>query len=133
MEKLASLLRYMQFYGHIAHNLTSGETFFQDHAFFADLYNAYEAHYDDVVERSIGLGMSIDLFKAHNSACQLLSKNQFTDACSAIDKLQEAERVLCSTINTELEDKTEGTKQLLGEIMNQSEMRQYKMQQRVKK
>lgn len=133
METLATLLRYMQFYGHIAHNMTYGTTFFQDHEFLKDVYTAYDNDYDHIVERCIGLGTPLDLFKVQTSAVQLLSKSKFTTPEAAFATLLEAEVTLCSSIQKELAGKTEGTRQLLGEMANQSEMRQYHMKQRTNK
>ena len=55
MEELAILLRCLQLYTHNSHNLIKGETFFQDHEFLGELYPIYEAAYDSIVERMIGL------------------------------------------------------------------------------
>lgn len=52
---LLSLHRAEQIYFHSCHNLCSGDQFFQDHDFFADLYASCEKRYDETIERAIGL------------------------------------------------------------------------------
>jgi len=131
MEELSKILRTMQFYTHIAHNLTSGDTFFSDHAFLGDLYAAYEVHYDDVVERMIGLGMPIDLPAVHLEAAKAVSTMKTGDAQKFFKEILSMEKSLVVDITDAIEGNSEGTSQLLGEICNQSEMRQYKLKQRL--
>ena len=54
---LASLIqaRAMQLYYHYCHNLAYGETFHEDHAFFASAYAELEDDYDSLVEYFISL------------------------------------------------------------------------------
>lgn len=132
MTKVAILLRFAQFYAHIAHNLVSGYTFFEDHEFFGTLYKDYESAYDSVVERMIGLGEKVDLFKLQPQACEMLGKVKFTNTKQAIQELLKIEKALVSTVETEIKGKSQGTIQLLGDIANFSEMRQYKMNQKIK-
>ena len=70
MKELAILLRMMQLYSHNAHNNAGGPTFFEDHKFLGKLYPQYEADYDSVVERIIGLyGVAaLDLHKVQEQA-----------------------------------------------------------------
>lgn len=49
--------RCNQVYIHGAHHLTSGSAFFADHAFYAELYAAYEDAYDTLAEKACGLGL----------------------------------------------------------------------------
>ena len=144
MEKIATLLRFMQLYSHAAHNLIGGETFFQDHEFFGELYPAYEADYDSVVERMIGLDMKPDVTKINSQAVGLLDKNGITNTKAVIEILMKAEKMLCMAVEKEITPNpmshphggkdllSQGTVQLIGEICNKSEMRQYKMKQRSK-
>lgn len=134
MNELAIYLRMMQFYSHICHNATSGTTFFEDHAFFGELYAAYETAYDDVVERCIGLGVSIDLFKLHQSAVNMLEahKGIKADPKSMFKGVLEQENNMLKLIELAIPKATEGTKQFLGNLYDQSEMRKYKLGQRVK-
>lgn len=127
---LATLLRLMQFYAHIAHNKLGGETFFQDHAFLGELYAGYESDYDDVVERMIGLGEKVDLIEIHKKAADSLYECESYKEC--FKELLDMEKDLCDAIEKLVKDSSEGTKQLIGGIADKSEMRQYKIKQRLK-
>lgn len=134
MNDLATYLRFMQFYSHICHNVTSGATFFEDHEFFATLYGDYEGIYDGVVERCIGLGISIDLFDAHQKAMKLLDAVKYTKAVATdmFKQVLDQEQKLCDHIKTLIPSQSEGTRQFLGDICDKSEVRQYKLKQRIK-
>lgn len=134
MIDLAAYLRFMQFYAHICHNLTSGPTFYQDHASFGSLYEDYETAYDGVVERCIGLGLNINLFVITEKAGKLLAKksDDASDPKAMFKSLLECEQKLCNHIVTLLGSSTEGTKQMLGNLCNESEVRQDKLKQRLK-
>ena len=128
--KIAVLLRYMQFYAHMGHNLLGGKTFFQDHSFLGDLYGAYEDEYDSVVERMIGLGEELDLIKVHENAAAALDKPESYEKC--FNELLTCEEHLCKMIEEVVKESSQGTMQLLGGIADNSEMRQYKLKQRLK-
>ena len=83
MTKLATQLRYMQFYAHNAHNICQGDTFFADHEELGDLYGTYTGLYDSVVERMIGLGQAIDLVKIQVDAAKMLDGEAAPTAFSA--------------------------------------------------
>lgn len=74
MEKLATKLRYMQFYAHNAHNMCKGDTFFSDHEELGGLYGTYEGLYDSIVERMIGTGQTIDLVKVQTKEATTKAK-----------------------------------------------------------
>lgn len=133
MNELASVLRFMQLYAHGLHNLCKGNTFFQDHLFFGELYPAYEAHYDDVVERMIGTGEKVDILEITKSACEELGYYKMDDVQYGIDTILQYEQSICNYIERLCEQSSEGTSQMLGDIANASEMRQYKMKQRSSK
>lgn len=127
---LASLLRYLQLYSHMAHNLLGGETFFQDHEFFGELYPAYEADYDSVVERMIGLGEEIDLAKIQKAATQDLKAPK---TCKeALEEILSCEEDLCKALEDLAKDASLGTNNLLAALADESEARQYKLKQRLK-
>ena len=130
--EIESLLRHLHFYAHISHNVLGGQTFFQDHGFLGDLYGAYEEEYDSVVERLIGLGKNVDLVKIHIDAAKDLSVPKSYDDC--FKALLKYEEELCDMIDDHNKEKgvSQGTIQLLGDIANRSEMRQYKLKQRLK-
>lgn len=130
---LVSLLRMLQLYTHNAHNLLGGPTFFQDHEFLGELYPVYESEYDSIVERIIGLGKEIDLISTQQQAVDALKKcsqpKSYKDCYAEILKY---EQMLCSMVEKLVKDSSQGTIQLLGDAANKSEMRQYKIKQRLK-
>lgn len=127
---LVTQLRQMQFYAHICHNTLGGETFFQDHSFLGDLYSAYEDAYDAVVERMIGTEEEINLLKIHADAVKNLEEpGGYKEAFKQILKFEET---LCATIEQIAPKCSQGTMQLLGGFADDSEMRQYKLKQRLK-
>ena len=64
----------MNFYFHNAHNLISGPTFLEDHAFFGDLYSSADESYDAIVERIIGNDEELDLVSIAKESVNLLDK-----------------------------------------------------------
>jgi hypothetical protein len=134
MIKLATQLRYMQFYAHNAHNLCQGDTFFADHEELGDLYGVYEGLYDSVIERMIGLGQSVDLVKIQVEAAKMLdSEAEPTAFSSAFSGLLTCENDLCKVISDANEGASLGTQDLLQAMCNESEVRQYKFKQRLNK
>lgn len=134
MKELAILLKALNILGHICHFEASRIVFMQDHLFLAELYEAAEENYDAIVERCIGTGIKIDIqdinaaaaarvkgmkIGADNSAklAQCLAMEQETT--TMIDKLVKAGGI------------SYGTETLLGDIANESEVRQYKLKQRL--
>jgi len=131
MTKIATLLRLLQLFAHNAHNMASGPTFFADHDHLGSLYPQYEEQYDSVIERMLGLDeqpnlVEITLQAAQGSSAMTLEM-PFQELVEAESLLREEIAIYLATAQC-----TEGTKQLLGEISNQSEMRQYKLRQRIK-
>ena len=127
---LVELLRHMQFFAHIAHNSVGGATFLQDHAFLAELYAAYEAAYDAVVERMIGLDEDLDLVEVHKVAVKDLKVPKSFEAC--FKEILSMEKELCDLIEKLVKNQSQGTVQLIGDLANQSEMRIFKLKQRLK-
>lgn len=138
MKELICLLRAMQLYAHSCHNLVKGQGFHSDHAFFGDVYSDIEGDFDSVVERSIGL-----YGDAHMNLQECLS--------SVMSKLADAPSVGAESNKVyyehqlKMEDKltglikqiiaagvSPGTEQLIGNIADKSEMRKYKIKQRIK-
>jgi DNA-binding ferritin-like protein len=132
MDTLATILRSAQFYAHSAHNLAHGQTFHQDHEFLGELYAAYESSYDDVIERCIGTGETIDLDKITLEAAKEIQgcSNETVDKC--YDCLLSYELEICAAAVKANAQASLGTQNLLQGICDQSEMRQYKIQQRLK-
>lgn len=100
------------------------------------MYEGYQDDYDDVIERAIGLGLPISLNKVRLEAVQMLIKmpEMESENKNYLKNILNLEKTLCSTIEEYLSANpvSEGSKQLLGEICNKSEQRQYKIQQRIK-
>lgn len=129
LNKLAADIRFMQIYAHNAHNLVKGPAFFQDHEFLGELYPIYEQTYDGIIERMIGLGQKVDVVEIHKIAFLTL-ENADLDLSNWAGKILQFEKYICLEIEKLIPGQSEGTRQFLGEICNQSEMRQYKLKQR---
>jgi len=75
MIELTILFRTLNLYIHHAHNLTKGQTFHEDHAFFASLYEFADDAYDSIIERQIGtVSDDIDLCEIIKESYDLLEK-----------------------------------------------------------
>lgn len=134
LEQLAAGYRAAQFYAHMAHNLTSGPTFYQDHKAFASLYEAYEAAYDSLIERSIGLGGTPDIPEITKSACDMLCKYaEHKSPNEFFATLKNSEIEFQGFIVDTLKRQTCGTQNLLQGLADESEQRVYKIQQRLSK
>jgi DNA-binding ferritin-like protein len=133
MEKIAVLLRMAQLFAHNAHNLISGPSFFADHEFLGELYPVYESGYDSVVERMIGSQMNPNLLAIQIAAIERL-KVKPVDAKSPeiFKEILKIEIELRKLIDMAQPGLSEGTKQMLGNLADDSEVRQYKLMQRIK-
>jgi DNA-binding ferritin-like protein len=133
LSKLAADFRFMQFYAHNAHNLIKGSTFFQDHGFLGELYPKYTEIYDGIVERIIGADENIDLIKINQIAFETMKQAGITDDPKKIFiNLLNFEEYVCNQIEELVQGYSEGTRQMLGTIADESEVRQYKLKQRIK-
>lgn len=133
MNLLATLFRAAQFYAHRAHNLVSGPSFLSDHEFLGSLYDTYADTYDSIIERLISLGESVEpndiLRDATDIACQANDGQS-----SFFFRLLSTEKQLRSEIDKILRDRecSEGTKNFLQGLADESEQRSYKIAQRDK-
>jgi DNA-binding ferritin-like protein len=136
MTPIAILLRLMQLYTHNAHNLVKGPVFMPDHSMLGDLYPTYESAYDDLIERLIGKGEMPDLVAIQEQAViQLKAKPaQVPENKVYFEQILMMEKQLCQSIETYIVANkcSEGTKQMLGDMCDKSEMRQYKLSRRIK-
>ena len=132
MHNTAIILRALQLYAHNSHNLAKGKTFLEDHEFLGELYGAYEGEYDSIVERMIGLGEEPDLNDITKEAADAATANEFKDNENAFSVLLVTEKELCSSIEKDMTDASNGTQNLLQGIADNSEMRQYKLKRRLK-
>lgn len=139
MTALASIYRFLQLFAHAAHNLTAGCSFMQDHEFFGSLYGTYEEAYDSLVERLVGLGKlegAKDRLAIDAKAAAILAKvdtEELDEAEDWYDILLEMEKEICAKIEKLAEGKvSQGTLNLLAQLADDSEVRQYKISQRIK-
>jgi len=136
MKDLAIALRAAQLFAHNAHNSTTGCTFFSDHEFLGEAYPAYEEAYDGVVERCIGLAIDIDLCEitlaAAKAACKGISATSLTDSVNDFNNLYAMEKAICACVDDAINGTSNGTQNFLQGIADNSEMRQYKICQRLK-
>ncbi len=139
MKHLLSLLRAMHLFAHSAHNLCSGQTFHEDHAFFGGLYEAFSDDYDDLAERLIGLFGTdhMNLNEILASAQKLLEgcpSNKVTDNKVFYVHQLKYEEALQAEVEhiCHIKGISQGVIQLLGDMANKSEMRVYKINQRLK-
>jgi DNA-binding ferritin-like protein len=138
MKELLYLLRAMNIYSQSAHHLVKGTPFHSDHAFFGDTYDALIGAYDSVAERIVGLygeePLKLDVVMS-------MAMNKIADAPSIgvmdnkvfyeyQERLESRLRDLVAKIIAT--GVSPGVEQLIGEIANQSEIRSYKIKQRMK-
>lgn len=127
------MYRAMYFYAVQAHHLTKGPTFLQDHEFFAELYSAYEGAFDMVAERCIGTGEKLDFPKLTQEACRMFSQaSEDMSTLAYYKRLLSWEGKLCTMLAEMMKGQSEGTKNLLAQLCDDGEVRQYKMGQRLK-
>lgn len=133
---LACQLRMMNLFYHSAHNLTKGPNFEGDHEMFSDFYTAIIGDYDSIVERAIGMDMETvgdvcEQLKVVYTKLEKLPKTSSNDEKFEIGLNLEKE--LCKIVQAICSAKVSpGVEQLVGEMGNQSEIRQYKIKQRLK-
>lgn len=138
MKEIAISLRCLQLYAHNAHNLVSRMVFFQDHEFLGEVYSAAESNYDSVIERIIGLGQEeLDLSQLQVLACTKMTKlpMQVSENLTFMQVILQLEKEISGLIEQKVKSGScsVGTEQLLGDIADKSEVRQYKLKQRIKK
>ena len=127
----------MYLFSHNAHHLVKSQSFFSDHEFFGEVYSQLATDYDDVAERIVGtLGEdALNLQTLMSSVIAKLSQapsvSQKNNRVFFEYQLQQ-EQVLCNLIKQIEPTVSPGTQQLITEICNKSESRQYKIKQRLK-
>lgn len=139
MRQLAILLRAMQLYSHSAHHLCARVAFFQDHEFFSETYQQLESGYDSVIERIIGIYGEESL----NLQELMMEVLEQTKDCPSIGVKENKtfyeyqlkfEKELCQLVEQLCKNPkiTQGTIQTIATISELSEIRQYKIKQRLK-
>jgi DNA-binding ferritin-like protein len=136
MNQIAIQLKLLNLYSHLAHNLVAHATFLQDHEFLGSLYEMADSHYDAVIERMIGKGMSPNIVDINVQAVVQLKKmpQQVKENKEYFSQIQHLIVGVQSSLNEACKDpsQSEGTKQLLGGIADELEVIQYKVGQRLK-
>lgn len=136
MLELLAMLRAAQLLMHHAHNICFGSTFMQDHFFFGDSYEAFEKDYDDLIERIIGVkgkeGLELKVIMAQvmdilPDDMLLIKDNKYFYMLQL--RMEETIGQMIQEICKTEED--EGIKQLLGDMKQTSQIRQYKIKQRI--
>jgi DNA-binding ferritin-like protein len=135
MDKLAVLLKCENLVAHNFHNLAQGMAFFADHKAFEKIYEELEEDYDAVIERDIGLGEEgFDITKITREAGEKAASYDPADMrndemCAVLLGMERQIQAECERLNP---DATLGTQNLLQGIADRSEMRVYKLRQRIK-
>ena len=135
MLQLLSHLRFMNLFYHHAHNVVSRVPFFADHEALGSFYTEADKDYDDVIERMIGKDMQAPLVQIMSGVQPKLSlmPQEGAENKQYFVVAMQLEKDLRSLIDQEIaKGVSEGTRQLLGNIADKSEMRTYKLKQRVK-
>ena len=129
LTQLAALFRFLQLYAHATHNTAKGPTFFADHEFLGELYPTYEAAYDALVERIIGLTGAANIQEITAAAAALFAG---ADVSAIWATLLEGERKVCELVELAAisDELSQGTINLLVGLADQSEARAYKLAQR---
>jgi len=137
MKELLSLLRAMQLFAHSAHLLCKTQSFLQDHELFGDIYSEVEGDFDGVAERIIGL-YGEDSLQLQSLIASVSAKLQTAPSTGLennkplLEHQMKMEESLCILIKQIIAaGVTPGVEQLVGEICNKSEMRQYKIKRRL--
>jgi DNA-binding ferritin-like protein len=136
LKSLAIHIRAMDLYYHACHNLVKGTVFYQDHEAFGEYYKQLSSDYDMVIERAINkegresADLKVQLKEVYQKIKELPcfvkeNKEYFV-------KAMELEKELCSKIDGYIKQGcSAGTEQLIGDIANRSETRQYLINQRL--
>lgn len=136
LKEIIVYLRSLQMFYHAAHNSVKGKTFFSDHDAFGAFYPEVEGHYDSVVERLIGLHgceafnnktilKAVSAVLEHQPGSESSIETKFKYALQVEEKICE----VCESVDKS--SASSGTRQLIGNIADMSEARQYKIKQRM--
>lgn len=138
MDEVLIQLRAMQLLFHQAHHLSKGDSFFGDHKAFEKFYLALEETYDTVAERVVSHYSPDHLNLGHiamgvaNILEQIPPMNDQDNNDFFMQALH-MEKILCGYCATVIQQGvTEGTKNMLANICDESEKRQYLQHQRIR-
>jgi DNA-binding ferritin-like protein len=131
-------LRAMQMFAQTAHQLVARAPFHSDHKFFGNAYEASATDYDGVAERILGL-MGEDALRPQTILMEVSEKLKMAPSTGVKENKMfyqyqlMMEQELCKKITATIAaGVSPGTEQLLGTICDNSEIRQYKIKQRIK-
>lgn len=139
MYDLLVCLRALQLMSHHFHNLAARVVFFQDHEFFAEVYGAAETGYDAVIERIIGLQGEGQL-NLQQLMSNVSKKLEGVPSVGVKENkvfyqyILKEEMYICQKVKELIASGavTPGTEQMLGDLADKSEIRQFKIKQRIK-
>lgn len=123
---LALAFRSLQLFAHQAHLMTSGKTFLQDHAFFAELYSFAEESFDSLMEKAISSGNSNSLVESTRLLLKAIEnfneENYLKESKEILEELLQA----CEEV---AKGQTIGTNNLIAGIADKTECFIYKLGQ----
>jgi DNA-binding ferritin-like protein len=135
--KLLVCLRTKQLFYHQAHNVCGRVPFFADHEALGEFYGEVESQYDRLAERIVGTFSSLPLKLIVGEVNQKLqalpelealeNKKMFELALSMESELQQLGEAICKSPGI-----AEGTRQLVGDLLDSGLSRMYKIKQRIK-
>lgn len=139
MVDLATHVRTMQLFYHQAHHLVKGEAFGSDHKLFNSFYKELDDSYDSIAERTIML-LGSNAINLPDQVSQITHKLAILPPLNQLQHNRDffqiglmLEKELCGRCAAHFQVQiTEGTKNLLAQLCDESEQRQYKIQQRIK-
>jgi DNA-binding ferritin-like protein len=113
----------------------TGPVFFSDHSFASDTYTSAADAYDSVIERCIGMHDygNEELKSINEEACKNMAVSTYQSPEQAFKTFMMIEKLLCQSLAEEMKGASEGTKNLLAQLADDSEVRQYKLKQRLQK
>lgn len=88
--------------------------------------------YDSLVERAIGTGEMIDLFKTNVDAAAMIKDFKLDTAKDIFGQFEFAEKAIQRELKNASKDASYGTDNLLAGLADDSEVRSYKIKQRLK-
>lgn len=135
-KELLILTRGLNLVYHQMHNAASGSMFFADHAELAGMYGDLDSDYDSLVERRIGLTGSFDrasLVEVLHEASELVgSMPESEDMHSMFSFSDLLEKSYVAELKRAEAGQSSGTVNMLQGLADMSEVRQYKIQRRLK-
>ena len=139
MFDLLVLVRSMQLFAHSAHFFVARSIFFQDHAFFSEVYGDAEKYFDMITERMIGLGMEENL-NLQNVVAKVQAKLKDAPSTSSkenkefyvylMDQVDEGLDLIETVCKDE--DCSQGTIDMFAGIGSDFEVLKYKISRRLK-